>query len=107
MSVKRVVRRERAERDIDEAAAHYLAEGGPGLEVRFIDALEAAIRQVAIHPAIGSPRYASELNSSGLRCWPVKRFPYLIFYVEGQDHGDVWRVLHGARDMAEWLRGEG
>ncbi len=106
MNVKRVVRRERAERDIDEAAAHYRAEGGPALELRFIDALEAAIRQVATHPAIGSPRYASDLKSHNLRFWPVRRFPYLIFYVEREDHVDVWRVLHGQRDIPAWLRDE-
>ena len=32
MTARRVVRRERAERDIDEAAAHYRAEGGRDLE---------------------------------------------------------------------------
>lgn len=105
-SIKRVARRARAERDIDEAAAHYRAEGGSELELRFIDALEAAIRQMATHPALGSPRYAAELKSQDLRFSPVKRFPYLIFYVERADHVDVWRVLHGARDIAAWLRQE-
>ncbi len=108
MRAKRIVRRVRAERDIDEAAAHYFAEGGSELELRFIDALEAAIAHVATHPSTGSPRYATELNLPGLRFWPIKRFPYLIFYVEQADHVDVWRVLHGARDIATWLReGEG
>jgi len=102
-SAKRIARRARAERDIDEAAAHYRAEGGSDLELRFIDALEAAIRQMAAHPALGSPRYAAELKSPDLRFWPVKRFPYLIFYVDRADHVDVWRVLHGARDIAAWL----
>ena len=106
MRVKRVARRERAERDIDEAAAHYRAEGGVELELRFIDALEVAIRHVATHPATGSTRYASELKSQDLRFWPVKRFPFLIFYVEHADHEDVWRVLHGARDLPAWLRDE-
>ena len=105
MTARRVVRRERAERDIDEAAAHYRAEGGSELETRFIDALEAAIAQIAAHPAAGSPRYAAELRSQDLRSWPVKRFPYLVFYVERTDHVDVWRVLHGARDIRASLRG--
>ena len=105
-SAKRVARRARAERDIDEAAAHYRAEGGIDLELRFIDALDAAIRQIAAHPAVGSPRYAAELKSQDLRFLRVKRFPYLIFYVERSDHVDVWRVLHGARDIAAWLRDE-
>jgi len=106
MTARRVVRRERAERDIDEAAAHYRAEGGRDLELRFIDALEAAIRHVAAHPTAGSPRYATDLRTRELRFWPVKRFPYLIFYVARADRVEVWRVLHGARDIPAWLRDE-
>jgi toxin ParE1/3/4 len=103
MNAPRIVRRGRAERDIDEAAEHYFAEGGVALELRFIDALEAAMRHVAAHGSTGSPRYASELNLPGLRFWPVKRFPYLIFYVEHHDCIDVLRVLHGAMNIPAWL----
>jgi toxin ParE1/3/4 len=49
------------------------------------------------------PRYAHELDLPGLLCWPLKRYPYLVFYVERDDHIDVWRVLHGMRDFPEWL----
>jgi toxin ParE1/3/4 len=35
----------------------------------------------------------------------VPRFPYLIFYLVGADHVDVWRVLHAERDIAAWMRG--
>lgn len=104
MTVRRVNRRERAQRDIDEAAGHYLEEGGDALALRSIDALEAAIQHVAKHPATGSPRYATRTNTPGLRFWQVKRFPYLIFYVEREDHVDVWRVLHGQRDIPAWLQ---
>ena len=103
MTAKRVAQRERARRDIDAAAEHYFAEGGATLELRFITALAVAIRHVSKAPATGSPRYASELNLPGLRCWPLKRFPYLVFYVEREDSIDVWRVLHQARDMPAWL----
>ncbi|HEY4065689.1 MAG TPA: type II toxin-antitoxin system RelE/ParE family toxin [Burkholderiaceae bacterium] len=104
MKAKRAVRRARAERDIDAAAEHYFAEGGTPLELRFVAALEAAIRHVATHPATGSARYAVELGVPGLRFWKLKRFPYLIFYVERVDHIDVWRVLHDARDLPAWLQ---
>ena len=30
----------------------------------------------------------------------------LIFYVEHPDHIDVWRVLHGKRDIPDWLLGD-
>ncbi|HEY8332752.1 MAG TPA: type II toxin-antitoxin system RelE/ParE family toxin, partial [Tardiphaga sp.] len=54
-------------------------------------------------PATGSPRYAHELNLPGLRCWPLTRYPYLVFHVERPDHVDVWRVLHAGRDIPAWM----
>jgi len=27
----------------------------------------------------------------------------IIFYVERSDHIDVWRVLHGKRDVPQWM----
>ena len=70
----------------------------------FIDALEAAFAHVARAPASGSPRYAQELDLPGLRSWPLERYPYLIFYMERDDHIDVWRVLHGQRDIPASMR---
>ena len=40
-----------------------------------------------------------------LRFRPVGKFPYLIFYVETEADIDVWRVLHGARDIPAWMQG--
>jgi hypothetical protein len=54
------------------------------------------------HPASESPRSA-QLELSGLRVWPLKRFPDLVFYFEREDRIDVVRVLHGKRDLAAWL----
>ncbi len=103
MSVKPVIRRSRADQDILEGIEHYLQEGGESVALRFVDAVEKAFRDTARHPASGSPRYAMELELPGIRCWPVKRFPYLVFYIERDDHIDVWRVLHGQRDIPAWL----
>jgi toxin ParE1/3/4 len=30
--------------------------------------------------------------------------PYLIFYIDRDDHVDVWRVLHAQRDIPARLR---
>ena len=83
--------------------AHYLTEGGAPLGLRYVEALEAAVRHIGLNPATGSPRYATELGLPGLRFWPLKRFPTLVFYAEHQDHVDVWRVLHGQHDIPAWL----
>lgn len=105
MSRKRVVLRERANRDAEEAVDDYLRDAGGQTAHRFASALERACTQVGVHPAAGSSRYAHELSLPGLRVWPLKRYPYLLFYVERDDHVDVWRLLHAERDIPAWLRG--
>lgn len=104
MKTKPVIPRELANRDVDEAIDHYLSEGAEQAALNFIEALEQAYTHISRHPATGSPRYAHELNLPGLRSWPLTRYPYLVFYVERDDHIDVWRVLHGQRDIPAWLR---
>jgi toxin ParE1/3/4 len=103
---KPVIPRERANRDVDEAIGHYLSEGTAQAALGFIAALEQAYGHIGRHPATGSPRYAHELDLPGLRSWPLKRYPHIVFYVERSDHIDVWRVLHGQRDLRGWLLGE-
>ena len=101
-----VVPRERAHRDIEEAIGHYLEEGAGEAALGFIDALERTFTQIGRHPESGSTRFAHELDLPGLRSWPLKRFPYLVFYVVREAHVDVWRVLHAQRDVPNWLEGE-
>jgi toxin ParE1/3/4 len=101
---KPVVPREQADQDVDDALAYYLAEGAEPAALGFIDALEKAYVHIGRHPATGSPRYAHELDLPGLRSWPLTRYPYLVFYVERPDHIDVWRVLHGQRDIPAWMQ---
>ena len=104
MSGKPVVLRERARLDIGEAVEHYLAEAGPALALAFIDALEGACRSIAEQRAAGSSHYGHELEISGLRFSPAGTFPYPIFYCETGTEIEVWRVLHGARDIPNRLR---
>jgi toxin ParE1/3/4 len=42
-----------------------------------------------------------------LRSWTLKRNAHIVFYVERDAHIDVWRVLHGMRDVPAWLRDGG
>lgn len=104
MKAKAVVPRGQANRDVDDAVAFYLSEATETVALGFIDALEQAYTHIGRHPATGSPRYAHELNLPGLRTWPMTRYPYLVFYVERPDHIDVWRVLHGQRDIPAWMQ---
>lgn len=103
MSVKPLTHRRLALGDVDDAIDHYAGEAGPPVVLKFVDALESAYAHIGRHPATGSPRYAQALGLPGLRCWPLKRFPHLVFYVEYEQHLDVWRVLHEQRDIPAWL----
>ena len=103
MTVKPVIPRERANQDVAEAIAYYVSEGTEQAALGLIDALERAYAHLSRQAATGSPRYAHELHLPGLRSWPLPRYPYLIFYVERNDHIDVWRVLHGQRDIPAWM----
>ena len=103
MNVKPVVPRRDAVRDADEAITYYLERGSLDAALGFIDALERVYGDIGRHPAAGSPRYAHELDLPGLRFWLVPGYPYVVFYIERDDHVDVWRVLHGQRDIPSWM----
>ena len=107
MKTKPVRPREQAQRDIDDAIAYYLTERAVQAAFGFVDALENAFTRISPHPAIGSLRYARELNLPGLRAWALTRYPYLISYVERNYHIDVWGVLHGQRDVPARIREPG
>ena len=104
MKHKPVIPREQANRDVGDAVAYYLNEAAESVALGFIDALEQAYAHIARHPGTGSPRYAHELNLPGLRTWSLTRYPYLVFYLERPDRIDVWRVLHGQRDIPVWMQ---
>lgn len=104
MTTRPVIPRAQAERDVDDAIDYYLGEGAYAAALGLVDSLEQAYAHLSRHAASGSPRYAHELNLPGLRAWPLTGYPYLVFYVERPDHVDVWRVLHGQRDIPAWMR---
>lgn len=97
--MKRLVPREAAERDIDEAVDYYADEAGADVAAGFVEAVQSAYRAIGERPGAGSPRYASLIDAEGLRHRKLRRFPYLVFYVEREDHIDVWRILHAQRDV--------
>lgn len=99
MSNKPVLPRQIALRDVDAAVDYYSREASRDVALEFIEALETAYRTISAHPGAGSPRYAHELALPGLRVHSLKRYPYLVFYVERDAHIDVWRVLHAQRDV--------
>ncbi len=89
MSAKPVIPRAVARGDVEEAVDYYAEQAGTDVALRFVDAIKGAYRAISARPAIGSPRYAHELELPGLRSRKIARFPYLIFHLERDDHIDV------------------
>lgn len=101
---KPVVPRVAAEDDLDHACDHYVTTGGVEVALEFLHDFDRAIAHISRFPESGSPRYGFDAALSGIRFWPMMRFPYLIFYIETEHHIDVWRVLHGNMDVAAELQ---
>lgn len=106
MTGKPVRPRVTATADFDQITDFYVDEAGAGVAERFGLALTEAYAVLEAHPAAGSPAPEKLYRRPGLRTWPVKGFPYLICYFDTPDHVDVWRILHGARDLGSLLDGE-
>jgi toxin ParE1/3/4 len=98
-----VIPRAQVNRDIDDALARSV-EVGTHAAASFITSLEQAFAQIGRHPASGSPSCAHALNLPGLRCWPLVRYPYVVFYVERPDHIDMWRILHRQQHVTAWIQ---
>ena len=99
MSAKPVRPRPRALLDVELAIEWFLDHEERQAALGFIVDLETAYRHIGDYPQTGSLRYAYELALDGLRFWPLGGYPYLVFYVERDDHIDVWRVLQERRDI--------
>lgn len=104
MSKKPVRVRRAAHRRAEAAVDYYSREAGLAVALDFIDALQATYRSISDLPGAGSPRYAIELAIPGLRSRRLRRFPYLVFYVEHDDYIDVWYLLHAHSDIPAWMR---
>ena len=90
--------------DVEEIVDHYLETSPQAIALGFVDALESAYARIGDHPVIGSLRHSYELELPGLRAWMLKGYPYLVFYVERDDHVDVWRILQGSRDIPQLIQ---
>ncbi|PPU72803.1 MULTISPECIES: type II toxin-antitoxin system RelE/ParE family toxin [Xanthomonas] len=89
--------------DVKAAAAWYGSAAGTQRELAFIKALESAVAMIALHPDVGSSRYAMLLQLPEIRSWPLKGYPYLLFYTAHADDIVIWRVLQMQRDIPAWM----
>lgn len=83
-----------AEQDIDEIIT-YLAKENPVVAQKFLDALFAAMDNLAQYPEISHTR--EDLTSKPVKFWPFK-WHYLIVYKPALPV-EIVRVLSGYRDI--------
>ena len=105
--VKPVEWRTQARRDAAESAYWYARQGGLSLGEAFLAEVDAALRTIAEHPAIGSLRHAGHATDlpSPLRFLPLKRFEHhLVYYIDLPGHLEVIRVWHAARGLGALMR---
>lgn len=90
-----VVFHELAERELYEAATYY-AEIRESLGGAFVTAVERAVKDITSAPRAGANA------SDGVRWWPVRRFPYMVFYRLGPDELRVLAIAHHRRRPGQW-----
>jgi toxin ParE1/3/4 len=86
-----------ADVDIDEQVLFYFGKE-ENLGLRFFQAVQITIDNLAEMPAMGSPLRLPRIDH-GLRKWPVLGFPrVLVFYREVDNGVEIIRVLHARQN---------
>lgn len=79
-----------------KAAATYYRDQRPGLEQRFLDTLDDAIRRIRTHPSL----YRS--IDGDLRKCRLPRFPFGIIFREREERIEILAVMHLRREPGYW-----
>jgi toxin ParE1/3/4 len=96
--MKPVVFHDLAFAELDEAATWYEErQGGLGREFRV--AIEDAVQRIRNNPLAGSRH-----GRTRFRFVLVHRFPYVVFYTEGEVVIQVMPVAHGRRRPGYWRK---
>lgn len=96
----RIVVRPAADRDLDEQAECFVAQGSPETAERWLAQTAQSFEFLAAQPGIGALRESRKSGLQNIRTWPVNGFEkHIIFFRPTPDGIEVLRVLHGARDI--------
>ena len=96
--MKPVVFHDLAVAELDEAAAWY-EERKHGLGAEFRVAVEDAVGRMQNNPQAGS-RY----GRTRFRFVLVRRFPYVVFFTEGEEVIRLMAVAHGRHSPGYWRK---
>ena len=96
--MKPVIIHRSARKELDGAIAHYESiRTGLGLDLQ--DEVEHAVSRLQADPQLG-PRY----KATEYRFWLIRRFPYVVYYLELDEFIWVAAVAHGRRRPGYWTR---
>jgi plasmid stabilization system protein ParE len=95
--MKRVIVEDEARDEVREACAWYEGRRA-GLSLDLIDEVDATLRAVSERPG------SFPVVGRGARRALVRRFPYLVLFVELDDQVVVIGVFHTARQPSSWMR---
>jgi toxin ParE1/3/4 len=100
MKKRTVVFLKKAEEDLD-SITDYIASDNLRVARAFRDSIRETCALLLGMPGLGIFRSFGNPKFSDMRFWPLKGFEkYLIFYRITEQHLEVIRVLHGARDLS-------
>ena len=91
--------------DVALQADYYAQQDGIALAQRFIEAIQATVRLLAVHPSVGKKTDYTHPKLAEIRFFLVRK-PFgrhLIFYRVCGDTLDIVRIIHGLRDLPRRL----
>lgn len=89
------------ETDVAMQFGWYVREAGERTAWRFLHAVEASINRLAEQPEVGRLRYFKDVRLQGLRSLRMEN-PFgriLVFYRAMPNCVELWRLMHGARNL--------
>jgi plasmid stabilization system protein ParE len=87
-----------ARRDLHQIAADY-GRIDPSPPAILLERIEEAPLPLLDFPALGSL-----IDRHGIRKWPVRRTPFLLFHTLRVDTVEIHRVVAAASDWSDWTQ---
>jgi toxin ParE1/3/4 len=101
----RLIKRTAALFDLDRHA-EILQKQGAALALRFLDAADETMEQLAAGPVLAGLWESDDPALKDIRVWPIRGFKnHLIFYRVRKGRLEIVRVLHAAQDIEKALHG--
>jgi len=104
--MKRRIRRNRQVRSDLVSIYTYLYERSPAAAEKVLDGIERYVRSLLDTPGIGTLWNSPDPRLKGLRVAVVKPYrAYLVFFRATPGGIEVFRIIHGARELEPLIEG--